>query len=1483
VQTNEVCGGSQAVAIENASVSHEFIGGKTNVWVSYRLTMARGGAPKTIPDNVAVAFFVNSDGHLCVYNGRECVVMPTIVPDGWNRFDFHFDYTTRRWDLRFNREPVVSDFEFYGTPSSFSLMRLDVNGSASSFMDDIHVLFENPDSDGDGYSNEEEIQGGSNPESADSIPVSEASVSGTIIYEGAETGTIHVIAVTDSNAWDSSVNIQLVEPGAYSITVPVMTEVWIKAWVDSDGDGCRNVGEAQGAYGPVSLRWPKTGSDLTLSIPDSDNDGLSDAFELSGKIYQAIPGAFTWEEAEADAERLGGHLATITSEQEENILVQCVGYQAFYDNHLWLGASDIDGDGQWSWITGEPFDYTRWCDGSMASWAEGHPLAGANRAMMYHRWFTRSNNGQYWYDVGKNNRYGYLLEMTVTLDPHSNDTDGDGVSDFDEIRSGGNPTLVDTDGDGFTDGEEVAAGTSPAQLDTDFDGLTDVEELAGPTDPLNPDTDGDGLMDGPEVYGHIYYPVYEMLHWHGAKTHAESLGGHLATVTSEAEHKNIIRTLGTTVMNRYNFWLGASDEALEGDWCWVTGESFDYSRWYRTGSVMAPDNGSNLNLGMDEDYLEYFRGGIYQWNDINKSLWRPYIMEIDALLDPLNPDCDNDGIQDGDEIAKGMNPLSLDSDGDGLSDAYEIAHGLNGAIADSDFDGLNDGDEIALGTDPLNPDSDGDGLLDGEEHFITLTDPLSGMDAELSAFIPGVLGYNRELFHASNEYIEDGNDLIVASLIYNPSVTWTITNNTAGMYRLALQLDPYEKDEDEYFRYPVEVSINGNVIGEMLAVTNRGDLAEGFVYTPWLKPGIYEVKCRFKWFMQPATQDVRVHALELYPINGADSNQDGIQDWVQARLDSGMDSDGDGINDKDELFTLGTDLLKADTDGDGMTDHDEITLGTDPVERDTDGDGIDDWTEKNQALTDPLAADFGARTDEVSLNGSQITASVGNWIKEGSMIYSVGLNGSLTYVMNVPSAGHYAVEFEIADHSAFPESDPFDLTLAVDGTSGRSVAKPIPKGQLVSVLFFAPYLTAGEHSFNLLWSNLNSSQMLEVRNVRLVSYAGTDADGNGQSDWADTREANAFNLLETGFSSPVSPVCIEGSSLFVDLLSISNSFALTDVSNHWVHAQKSLEKGWYANAGLNPWDETEISFVHNGKSRPQSLALNWDETNLMNTPTNQVTVRLGDALLFNSMPTNENQGSIIITVNGPSGSTNLISLTDLPVPVLFDEPGTYTVSGFFSKSRAVSFNTNDPVNAYGFRNGHAANGVYNNGNTSTSSVFTVNVVDIHFNGNPSCVKDSERFWDCPDISTNAVIEQDAALAVQRYSLGDDGTRFWLYSSSEEEKCMIARLTANGPITAHALINTVTEAYGEFFRTVEEFADGSNLIELTLAYGNIPDDFRIVIEIFAGGITFLDGTVEKEFTKSDFNEQGVLKVLMVQSAGKVNDCHRVKIFQGDHQL
>jgi len=60
---------------------------------------------------------------------------------------------------------------------------------------------------------------------------------------------------------------------------------------------------------------------------------------------------------------------------------------------------------------------------------------------------------------------------------------------------------VDTDGDGLTDMDEILVhGTDPLKTDTDSDGLSDWEEVhIWNTDPLNPDTDGDGYSDGQEI------------------------------------------------------------------------------------------------------------------------------------------------------------------------------------------------------------------------------------------------------------------------------------------------------------------------------------------------------------------------------------------------------------------------------------------------------------------------------------------------------------------------------------------------------------------------------------------------------------------------------------------------------------------------------------------------------------------------------------------------------------------------------------------------------------------------------------------------------------------------------------------------------------------------------------------------------------------------------------------------------------------------
>ena len=100
--------------------------------------------------------------------------------------------------------------------------------------------------------------------------------------------------------------------------------------------------------------------------------------------------------------------------------------------------------------------------------------------------------------------YEYLI-CGRDLDPEKDD-DNDGVNNLQEFLLGLNAISADTDGDGMSDGWELHYGLDPrhndAMSDTDDDGLTNLEEYQAGTNPTLKDSDNDGIDDSIELqYG----------------------------------------------------------------------------------------------------------------------------------------------------------------------------------------------------------------------------------------------------------------------------------------------------------------------------------------------------------------------------------------------------------------------------------------------------------------------------------------------------------------------------------------------------------------------------------------------------------------------------------------------------------------------------------------------------------------------------------------------------------------------------------------------------------------------------------------------------------------------------------------------------------------------------------------------------------------------------------------------------------------------
>jgi hypothetical protein len=474
-------------------------------------------------------------------------------------------------------------------------------------------------------------------------------------------------------------------------------------FLDLDGDGMQNYYEY--SYPTYTTRWFTTDP----FDPDTDGDGMTDGWEAFNAKMMQSP-------VEVD----------YIEEDDEDGIPDGIKY--FFTVNPMVMDHGEDNDGSWylDENTGE-YLYTHIPDNmtNIEEWRPGYWLDG----------ITPDNDPTAAMWIAK----GQYLSGT---DPNDPDTDGDNLTDGQELKVGfygqligdiyfTNPAFTvkyytnasnsDSDSDGdpnnlsrVLDDWEETHGRNREVLDNDGfdndkDGVVDEEGellLFSPTNATNPDSDLDGLNDVEELFGM----------WTGQPIKGDPTSG-FGWMVTDPNHKDtdldhIIDSLELEKMvnskGSYKAYItnpldsDTDDDGLEDGLEWVT----DFYPWKDHNPT------DNWDENEDDDFLDDH--------------------DVFSTVDKTNPrmyDTDGDGLSDGWEYKWGStNDLAIIKD-------YDKWHGTNIAGVwkegmtvwlvnplnsedveqDPDRDGLTNYEEFQNSTDPLNWDTDGDGMADGWE------------------------------------------------------------------------------------------------------------------------------------------------------------------------------------------------------------------------------------------------------------------------------------------------------------------------------------------------------------------------------------------------------------------------------------------------------------------------------------------------------------------------------------------------------------------------------------------------------------------------------------------------------------------------------------------------------------------------------------------------------------------------------------------------
>ncbi len=500
------------------------------------------------------------------------------------------------------------------------------------------------------------------------------------------------------------------------------------------------------------------------------------------------------------------------------------------------------------------------------------------------------------YDEASLLEFNFGRDPVTTTDPRLYDTDGDGLSDFEEASgTSTNPGEADTDNDGLTDFEELnpelGAGqqTNPRSNDTDGDGLSDFDELHVTfTNPTDTDTDDDGILDGDEDNDGDGLSDAAELRITGTNWRmGDSDGDGLYDAREDNDGDGLTNQLELILGSDPNNSDSDGDGILDGD---------EYDSGANPSDLLEDDSDGDGVSDKEED-------------DFDVVALTPCSPASQlSALDKTNPDTDGDGLQDGDEIAQGLNPLLADTDCDLIIDGLDTAP----LEHDSDGDGLIDGIEspLYLNTSPIQPDTDADGVADSYEVWVYALDDddnviSTGVDGLSSTNSrDGQGGWNPAPFEAVE------NELLTFDLI-------DALGERIGTLYVRQFSKPNEQDSDK----------DGLTDFTEMALI---EFSEGSGFDPEADPIGFD----------PFSRNSDLFILSD-PLN-VDTDGNGVEDGNE-------DIDGDYYVNVLDQNNENTDVLVADTDrsedgiGDSLLDGVEMLVtNSNPSLLDTDEDGIRD-------------------------------------------------------------------------------------------------------------------------------------------------------------------------------------------------------------------------------------------------------------------------------------------------------------------------------------------------------------------------------------------------------------------------------------------------------------------------------------------------------------------------------------------------------------